>query len=464
MGNGVSAAMFNPAHVRIYQNILKIASPATRVQMIETALAGQEYVAAAKHAGVYAHLLSYVTYYRRGVQPPALPGEAGFVGGGAAGGGAHLQGRMEAATAQHVSWGGGGVGGGGPPQHPSLMGRQQAPMTNDYRTAAGGSSSAIQMYQEEPTDAWQQVVAAPEKKAMNYFTSCLEVLGLKEDMSLTSDTLKAAYKKAAIRAHPDKAGGSEQRFQAVTKAYAYIADILQRVEGNRAGDGSGRAPQELSPLRDQREAEMERLKHVEPVRLNPKQLNMEAFNKMFEQTRLPDPDEDGYGDWLKSEADSQAPKFSQKFNKDVFNSMFEDESRRAASSQLQVIHPQAMALTLNAGAGVELGRDRPTSYTAAANASMKYTDLRDAYTKENTFSGQVSGVKVEERSFERYKTQREAGPGTLTADEEQYMRGEEEMFASRESARQRRAADQARAEDKYFERMKQLVLTNGGTQ
>ncbi len=462
MGNGVSLAMFNPAHVRIYQNILKIASPATRVQMIETALAGQEYVAAAKHAGVYAHLLSYVTYYRRGVQPPALPGETGFVGGGAAGGGAHLQGRMEAAAVQQ-----------GYAAHPSLMGRQQAPMTNEYRnatssneyrTVAGGSSSAIQMYQEEPRDAWAQVVAAPEKKAMNYFTSCLEVLGLTEDMSLTSDTLKAAYKKAAIRAHPDKAGGSEQRFQAVTKAYAYIADILKRVEGNRAGDGSGRAPQELSPLKDQREAEMERLKHVEPVRLNPKQLNMEAFNKMFEQTRLPDPDEDGYGDWLKSEADTQAPKFSQKFNKDVFNSMFEDETRRQASTQLQVVHPQAMALTLNAGAGVELGRDRPTSYTAAANASMKYTDLRDAYTKENTFSGQVSGVKVEERSFERYKTQREAGPGTLTADEEQYMRGEEEMFAARESARQRRAAEQARAEDRYFERMKQLVLTNGGAQ
>jgi curved DNA-binding protein CbpA len=452
MGNGVSAAMFNPAHVRIYQNILKIASPATRVQMIETALTGQEYVSSAKHAGVYAHLLSYVTYYRRGVQPPALPGEAGFVGGGAAGGGAHLQGRMEAAGGQH-----------GYANHPSLMNRQQEPISNEYRNATG-ASSAIQTYQEEPRDAWAQVVAAPEKKAMNYFTSCLEVLGLTEDMSLTSDTLKAAYKKAAVRAHPDKPGGSEQRFQAITKAYAYIADILKRVEGNRAGDGSGKAPQELAPLRDQREAEMERLKHVEPVRLNPKQLNMEAFNKMFEQTRLPDPDEDGYGDWLKSEADSQAPKFSQKFNKDVFNSMFEDESRRAASSQLQVIHPQAMALTLNAGAGVELGRDRPTSYTAAANASMKYTDLRDAYTKENTFSGQVSGVKVEERSFERYKTQREAGPGTLTADEEKYMRGEEEMFASRESARQRRAADQARNEDRYFERMKQLVLMNGGTQ
>jgi hypothetical protein len=47
---------------------------------------------------------------------------------------------------------------------------------------------------------------------------------------------------------------------------------------------------------------------------------MNAFNKLFEQTHIPDPDSDGYGDWLKS-ADSKSttgPKFSGQFNRDVF--------------------------------------------------------------------------------------------------------------------------------------------------
>ncbi len=446
--------MFDPAHVRIYGNILKLASPATRVQMIETLLAGQEYVAAAKHAGVYAALLAYVTYYRRGVMPPALPGEVGYTGGQMA---TANFGRQDQSVYQVA----GGAGGPGMAVHPSLIGAAQAQQQRQGQ-AQTQHQHQIQQYQETPTNPWQ-VVKAPEKKALDYFNSCLEILGLSEDMTLTEEILKSAYRKAAARAHPDRAGGSEEKFEVVTRAYAYVSQILKRVAGKRTGDGTGVAPQTLEPVRDQREAEMERFKHVEPVRLNPKNLNLNAFNQMFEQTKLPDPDDDGYGDWLKSEEGAKGPAFSGKFNRDVFNRAFEEDSRRSAQQQqsaLTVVHPQAMALTVGVGHGVELGRDKPQSFTAPANASVKYTDLRDAYTKENTFSGQVAGVQVEQRSFESYKTQREAGPGTVSAAEMAALQAQEQEFTARETARQRRAADQTRTEDEYFKRMKQLVLMN----
>ncbi len=454
MGNAQSLGMFDPAHVRIYGNILKLANPATRVQMIETLLAGQEYVAAAKHAGVYAALLAYVTYYRRGVMPPALPGEVGYTGGQMA---TANFGRQDQSVYQVA----GGAGGPGMAVHPSLMGSAQA-QAQQQRQAQTQHQHQIQQYQETPTNPWQ-VVKAPEKKALDYFNSCLEILGLSEDMTLTEEILKSAYRKAAARAHPDRAGGSEEKFEVVTRAYAYVSQILKRVAGKRTGDGTGVAPQTLEPVRDQREAEMERFKHVEPVRLNPKNLNLNAFNQMFEQTKLPDPDDDGYGDWLKSEEGAKGPAFSGKFNRDVFNRAFEEDSRRSAQQQqsaLTVVHPQAMALTVGVGHGVELGRDKPQSFTAPANASVKYTDLRDAYTKENTFSGQVAGVQVEQRSFESYKTQREAGPGTVSAAEMAALQAQEQEFTARETARQRRAADQTRTEDEYFKRMKQLVLMN----
>jgi hypothetical protein len=52
---------------------------------------------------------------------------------------------------------------------------------------------------------------------------------------------------------------------------------------------------------------------------------MNAFNQLYEQTRIPDPEDDGYGDWLKDAADESAgPKFSGKYNRDVFNTMFQD--------------------------------------------------------------------------------------------------------------------------------------------
>ncbi len=441
MGNSIS--MFDPAHVRIYQNILRLQNPHTRVQMIETVLSGQEYITAAKHAGIYANLLGYITYYRRGVQPPALPGEPGYMPGVGGGAVQQVQTQPDSTPYMHQN-----------PAfstHPSLVG-------NEPIRPPG--LQQIQQYEEQPQNAYTQIAKAPEKKALTYFNSCLQVLGLTEDMSLTLETLKLAYKKAAVKAHPDKAGGSEEKFQAITKAYAYLAEILKRITGGRT---EAMAPQSVDPLKDSRAQDADKWKHVEPVRLDPKNLNLNTFNQMYEQTRLPDPDDEGYGDWLKDQASGGAsgPTFSGKFNRDVFNNMFQAQAQsQKAQQQIQLVHPQSMALTLAPTAGVELGRDKPADYTAPANAAMHYTDLRAAYTTESTFSGQVANVQVENRSMESYKAQREKGPAPMDEREAGIIAAQEAEYAAREKARQMRAAHQSTVDEQYFNRMKQLVLTN----
>ncbi len=440
--------MFDPAHVRIYQNILRIQNSHTRVQMIETVLSGQEYITAAKHAGVYANLLGYITYYRRGVQPPALPGEAGYMPGIGAGAPTSQQHQAMPDSIPYMHQ--------NPAMstHPSLIGTSAA-------SRGGSSSSSIQQYEEQPQNHYTQITKVPEQKALSYFNSCLQVLGLTEDMSVTLETLKTAYKKAAVKAHPDKPGGSEERFQAITKAYAYLAEILKRITGARA---EAMAPKELDPVRETRREEADQWKHVEPVRLDPKNLNLNAFNQMFEQTRLPDPDGDGYGDWLKDQAGggADAPKFSGKFNRDVFNNMFQSQaaSQKHTQQQIQLVHPQSMALTLAPTAGVELGRDKPADFTAPANAQMHYTDLRAAYTTESTFSGQVANVQVENRDMKSYKAERDKGPAPMSGEEAAMIAAQEAQYAAQEKARQMRAAHQSTLDEQYFNRMKQLVLTN----
>ncbi len=132
------------------------------------------------------------------------------------------------------------------------------------------------------------------EKALNYFQSCLQVLGLEEEVALTEESLKKAYKRVALKAHPDK-GGSEDDFEAITRAHAYLGEILLRIKGGRAKEGKMEAPE---ALRDTREGASKEWEMVQPVRLNPKKLDMNAFNQMFEQTRIPDPEEDGYGECL----------------------------------------------------------------------------------------------------------------------------------------------------------------------
>ena len=138
-------------------------------------------------------------------------------------------------------------------------------------------------------------------------------------------------------------------------------------------------------LKDSRSTDAKQWEQVEPVKLNPKKLDIDAFNKMFEQTRMPDPEEDGYGDWLKDEkSNNDAPKFSGKFNRDVFNQMFEEDSKQHGGNNQQIVHHQPQSLIMSQNFGVELGRERPDSYTSAYDGSrsgMVFTDLKQAYTE-----------------------------------------------------------------------------------
>jgi curved DNA-binding protein CbpA len=405
MGNVTSLDAFPPAHVRIYKNLLSIQSLQVRAEMIQTLLQSPEYVTSFRQAGIYSNLLQYASRVSNGQVPDPLPGEL-----------------------------------------------EKPKQTNQNIIVHGGK-------QLNPYD--RVMKGKSNEKALTYFQTCLQVLGLEEEVALTEDELKKAYKKAAMKAHPDKRGGSEKHFEAVTRAYAYLSEILSRIHGGRKA--GLKTVEEPNLLKTERSQESEQWKHVEPVRFNPDKLDLNAFNKMFEQTRVPEPDEDGYGDWLKNESDTNAPKFSGKFNRDVFNSMFEQEAQKSKNQNTQLAVASAQALMLNPTAGVELGRDKPADFTAPINAanSLQYTDLRAAYSTESTFSGQVADVRVEARDFGQYQEARKRAPDPLRNDELSAIQQMEKEAEEREKRRQLRAAHEIVASDEYRERMKRLVLTDG---
>jgi hypothetical protein len=143
--------------------------------------------------------------------------------------------------------------------------------------------------------------------------------------------------------------------------------------------------------------------------------------------------------------------------------MFDDEARKKAAGLEQrnnalMLHPDAMAMLPTMG--VELGRDRPETFTAAPNSKQQFTDVRAAYTTDSTFSGQVANVRVEERKFETYRANRDSAPIPLSHHEREALHSSEKELQMREQMRQRRAAERGVMEQSYFERMKQLVITD----
>lgn len=412
MGNIQS---IDPTHVRIYKNLLQIKSLAKRQEMLEALLNGNEYIMSLKRAGIYGDILAYIGSLRSGRVPSTpLPGEA----------------VVATATAPTSNQ---------RPQNQLVIGQAQ-PQKDPIKVLAKQKNS---------------------QKALSFFTTCLRVLDLAEEVALTEDALKKAYKKKAISAHPDK-GGSEEQFESVTRAYAYLSEIIKLVKGQRTKDAETAALPSVDTVKAGRSEAATSFAQVEPVRLDPKNLNMETFNRMFEQTRIPDPEDDGYGDWLKSAeatSASSGPKFSGKFNRNVFNQMFEDESKRGRAPQqaLTVMTPEALIMAPSLG--LEIGRDRPQSYTAPANAPVNYTDLRQAYTTGATFSGEVAGVGYAPRSLENYKASRE-GPQVLSDQERLMIEQHDRSREDAEKQRQLRAAHEHVVADQYFERMKRLVIRN----
>lgn len=409
------------AHVRIYKNILQLQSPTTRLQMLETLMAGQEYVATAKQTGLYGPILGYMASVRRG-DTATLPGEK------------HGQSSTSAST--------------------STEGR---PIENRSSTGRGGALKVLPAHLADTSS---------HTKAISFFSQCLQILGLEEEVALNENALKTAYKKASIKAHPDK-GGSEEAFDRVTRAYAYLGEILRRVRGGR-NEMVNVTEESPARLTASREEKSESWKMTEPVKLNPKSLNMDAFNRTFEETKLPDPDGDGYGDWLKNEDSSSqltnGNKFNGKFNRSVFNEAFEGELKSRAQGQATnrgaMIHRQPEALIMAPHLGIELGRDRPEDFTGANMGGLKFTDLKKAYTTDSTFSHQVADVRVQNRSFDSAASERKAAPTPLSDAELRMIAEGERHMAQRQQQQAVRISDEDRRISEHFKMMQRYVITN----
>jgi curved DNA-binding protein CbpA len=381
--------------------------------MIQTLLSSPEHTESARAAGVYGHLLHYVQAVKEGRAPPALPGQGGQV----------------------------------PAQVPAQV-----------QQVRGNPNSQMTLHRTDGVTVSSQ---KGNEKAINYFSACLRILGLEEEVALTDSVLKAAYKKAALRSHPDK-GGSEKEFEAVTKAFAYLGEILTRIRGGRAVDGKVEAPTTLASGREEAADKWK----IEPVQLNPSKLNIQSFNTMFEKTRIPDPEESGYGDWLKGgDEQNKSTNFSGKFNRDVFHKAFEDESsQRPMRGGGNAIVAQELSLARGMGYVTELGRTSRDDYTVAAVETGKgqaFTDLKKAYTEYNTFTHQTANVKVSgNRNLDQMANERKSAPAPLADSEMSALRDAEMGLARQEELRKRRVAEEAIAENSYFERMKRLVIRN----
>ena len=296
----------------------------------------------------------------------------------------------------------------------------------------------------------------PQKRAMDILHESYAILDIDDSRALTHEILKTAYKRKAMTTHPDK-GGTPEEFDKVTRAFLYIQEVLTKLIPITAQDGSD--PRFTQPVTKEHAIKTHGAKQLEdrpPIALNPKKLDMNVFNKLFEENRLPDPQkDDGYGDWLKDNnlntdlqgmPESKQQALRSKFNANVFHKTFEDETikKKSTDSAVSKYRPPS-ELILNPDFGAELGADRPEQYTKAPAAyGIGYTDLKHAYGSGSTFSQEVQDVSLDGRPMNLEQAKREYGsaPRTLSTKEAAALQAMERAKEQAEETRRRRMAAQ----------------------
>ena len=395
------------------------------MKMVETVLSSPDMIYEAKRSGVYGQVLFWLSDCRQG-RVTRFPYASSYAG--------------------HGSPYGHGLSGAGRDTIQHDDGRWSM-----YSTPVQGSPQQTQM------------VVSPAAKALDYFQESLALLGIDEAEGITAERLKAGYRTASLRAHPDK-GGSKEAFDEVVRAFKYVEKILMRINPKMSASEKARLTTPVTM--ENALAGRAGLEDVAPVQLSAKKLDMGTFNKLFEENRLPDEGRDsGYGDWLASSGGSDEvvadPRLKGKFNQQNFEQVFRERAtaQTAGTAIIRKLEPDAIMPT----SGTELGGDN-SNFTAAFGADTQFVDLKEAYTSGSTRYHEVADVKISgksARNVEEAKRIREAEMSRVDPDEKARIASAAAAFEERERQRRMRLAQQDTAAESWADQMRRrLFVTN----
>jgi curved DNA-binding protein CbpA len=215
----------------------------------------------------------------------------------------------------------------------------------------------------------------------------LRLFQLNENYSL--DELKNAYRKLALRTHPDRPNGNKEKFQVVTTCYFSLIEKLKMRQKEASFDRMRHDSRDYFKEQNQVSQKYTSKKSNADNPLfnkNDKQFNSKMFNKIFDENKLYDSNEEGYDDWLKNGDDTPQPKvFSNKFNIDVFNNTFSDSKDTSSSQEIiEYKEPQAL-VSCNNIQYTDIDQSGKKNFTKSSdnNNDLGYSDLKSAYTKTN---------------------------------------------------------------------------------
>jgi len=193
------------------------------------------------------------------------------------------------------------------------------------------------------------------------------------------NALKKAYLKRAMETHPDR-GGTKEAFQRVTVSYKALMLKLKNDMNSH----------EHNELRDNSSHFMERQQYENRRNINSvdlsKNFNSATFNQIYEENRIQDVYDDGYGNWIEKNEVSDTIQSNPSLTKDNFNSEFSKLKTKQLKKKGKEItkfkKPMEEISYKNKSSIMTLGQGKISDFSGESGG-LSFRDYKDAYT--NTF-------------------------------------------------------------------------------
>jgi hypothetical protein len=302
----------------------------------------------------------------------------------------------------------------------------------------------------------------------------LKVLDLPQNFN--KEMLRDAYKKMALKSHPDK-GGSEYLFKLVTHCYRYLSAELKKKEAdkqfyelrqefqNAIGNADNTSSSHSTRRTQSTSSSSSRSKHREKEAVNSTFYNgshfdQEKFNRYFEDNKLKDEVyEVGYKEWMEKHEVKEAPKFRGSFNSNGFNNHFEKHAQVAKDHKQLIKYQEPEALVAVKRLGfTELGQDNIDDFSGE-NKSIKHLNYMD-YKIAHTTSRIVDPNTVNRQDFrniQELERARENVSYQMTEQELVDMMKRQKLQQKMEDKRQATLQAQDRRVEQHYERLNGLL-------
>ena len=241
---------------------------------------------------------------------------------------------------------------------------------------------------------------------------------LKLPKQFDEKTLKKAYLKAAMVSHPDR-GGSQTKFQQVSIAYTLLKKKLKEQDNSHSHND----------LREMSREYTQQQLNQPKVNVNmTENFDVDVFNKIYEENKIPEAFDEGYGSWMEKEQGGgmgQQKMFQSGFNKDLFNDTFEkykqEQAQKSGSQMVKYSEPEQRLSMSNQDSLVTLGQGKVTNFGGTTD-NLSYTDYKQAFTDGSTLID-IHSVDISDRSgsMNAIKAQRSNLSYTMKPEDEQRL-------------------------------------------